>query len=83
MNTPISTPRTPWLFFALFVFGALLFLFEQLTRSPPDFYCGVPPVLTTLFARALVSAVLTFPVWRGASGASGGASTTVWRRRPR
>ena len=46
----------------LLVIGLLLFLFEQLTGSPPDYYFGVPPLLSALFALALVSAVLTVGV---------------------
>jgi CubicO group peptidase (beta-lactamase class C family) len=56
----------------LLVIGLLLFLFEQLTGSPPDYYSGVPPLLTAVFILALVSAVLTVGVvvcailvWRG------------------
>ena len=43
----------------LLVIGLLLFLFEQLAGSPPDYYSGVPPLLTAVFILALVSAVLT------------------------
>jgi CubicO group peptidase (beta-lactamase class C family) len=46
----------------LLVIGLLLFLFEQLTGSPPDYYFGVPPLLTAIFILALVSAVLTVGV---------------------
>jgi len=46
----------------LLVIGLLLFLFEQLTGSPPDYYSGVPPLLTAVFILALVSAVLTVGV---------------------
>jgi hypothetical protein len=56
----------------LLVIGILYFLFEQLTTSPPDYYFGAPPLLTALFALALVSAILTgcvvllaIPVWWG------------------
>jgi hypothetical protein len=56
----------------LLVIGLLLFLFEQFTGSPPDYYSGVPPLLTAVFILALVSAVLTVGavvfailVWRG------------------
>ncbi len=40
----------------------LLFLFEQFTSSPPDYYYGVPSLLTAVFILALVSAVLTVGV---------------------
>ncbi len=43
----------------LLVLGLLLFLFEQLTGSPPDYYFGVPPLLTAIFILALVSAGLS------------------------
>ena len=43
----------------LLVIGLLLFLFEQLAGSPPDYYSGVPPLLTAVFILALISAVLT------------------------
>ena len=46
----------------LLVIGLLLFLFEQLTGSPADYYYGVPPLLTAVFILALVSAVLTVGV---------------------
>jgi hypothetical protein len=46
----------------LLVIGLLLFLFEQLTGSPPDYYFGVPPLLTAIFILALVSAALTIGV---------------------
>jgi hypothetical protein len=56
----------------LLVVGVLFFLFQQLTGSPPAYYYGVPPLLTALFALALVSVVLTvgvvvlaIPVWWG------------------
>jgi CubicO group peptidase (beta-lactamase class C family) len=56
----------------LLVIVLLLFLFEQLTGSPPDYYFSVPPLLTIVFILALVSAVLTvgvavfaIPVWCG------------------
>lgn len=40
---------------ALLVIGLLLFLFEELTSSPPDYSCGVPPMLTAIFIPGLVS----------------------------
>ncbi len=46
----------------LLVIGLLLFLFEQLTGSPPDYYSGVPPLLTAVFILALVSTILTVGV---------------------
>ncbi len=46
----------------LLVIGLLLFLFEQLTGSPPDYYYGVPPLLTAVFILALVSAGLSVGV---------------------
>jgi CubicO group peptidase (beta-lactamase class C family) len=56
----------------LLVIGLLLFLIEQLTASPPDYYSGVPPLLTAVFILALVSAglsvgvvVCAILVWRG------------------
>ncbi len=46
----------------LLVIGLLLFLFEQLTGSPPDYYYSVPPLLTAVFILALVSAGLSVGV---------------------
>jgi hypothetical protein len=46
----------------LLVIGLLLFLFEQLTGNPPDYYSGVPPLLTAIFILALLSTVLTVGV---------------------
>ncbi len=46
----------------LLVIGLLLFLFEQLTANQPDYYSGVPPLLTAVFILALISAVLTVGV---------------------
>jgi hypothetical protein len=46
----------------LFLLGIVLFLLEQVTVSKAGFLLGVPPLLTTLFALALVSAVLTVGV---------------------
>src|SRR6266496_3722001 len=43
----------------LFLILLLLFLFGQVTVSKGGYLLGVPPLLTTLFALALVSAVLT------------------------
>ena len=43
----------------LFLIGVALFLIGQVTVSKPGYLLGVPPLLTTLFALALVSAVLT------------------------
>ena len=43
----------------LFLILLLLFLFGQVTASKASYLLGVPPLLTTLFALALVSAVLT------------------------
>jgi hypothetical protein len=56
----------------LLVIDILYLLVEQLTTSPPDYCFGAPPLLTALFALALVSAILTgcvvllaIPVWWG------------------
>ncbi len=46
----------------LLVIGLLLFLFEQLTGIPADYYYGVPPLLTAVFILALVSAGLSVGV---------------------
>src|SRR6266516_4218710 len=43
----------------LFLILLLFFLFGQVTVSKGGYLLGVPPLLTTLFALALVSAVLT------------------------
>ena len=44
------------------VIGLVLFLYEQLTGSPPGYYFGVPPLLTALFILALVSTGLCVSV---------------------
>ncbi len=64
----------------LLVIGLLLFLFEQLAGSPPDYYSGVPPLLTTLFALALVSAGLSVVVVVFASLSWWGRFWSVGRR---
>jgi CubicO group peptidase (beta-lactamase class C family) len=43
----------------LFLIGVMLFLIGQVTTSKPSYLLGMPPLLTTLFALALVSAILT------------------------
>jgi CubicO group peptidase (beta-lactamase class C family) len=64
----------------LLVIGLLLFLFEQLTANQPDYYSGVPPLLTAVFILALVSAVLTVGVVVFASLAWWGRFWNVGRR---
>ncbi len=64
----------------LLVTGLLLFLFEQVTGSPPDYYYGVPPLLTAIFILALVSAVLTVGVVVCASLSWWGRFWNVGRR---
>jgi hypothetical protein len=57
----------------LFLILLLLFLFGQVTVSKPGYLLGVPPLLTTLFVLALVSAVL-------AVGSVVGAILAWWGR---
>jgi CubicO group peptidase (beta-lactamase class C family) len=64
----------------LLVIGLLLFLFEQLTGSPADYYYAVPPLLTAVFILALVSAFLTVGVVVCASLSWWGRFWSVGRR---
>ena len=64
----------------ILVIGLLLFLFEQLTGSPPDYYFGVPPLLTAIFILGLVSAVLTVGMVVYAILAWGGRFWSVGQR---
>ena len=64
----------------LFLIGMGFFI-----ANYPVIFQGVPPLLTTLFALALVSAILTVGVvvcailaWWGRFWSTGGASTTPW-----